>query len=614
MSETINLGKLIVQLGLDKVALQKGTEETVQGLKGLERTSEQTRNALKKAFAAETLVASANRVGGALGQLGGDFGKLAQQATTGLGAIAQGFFQGGALGAGLAAGAVGFSVLIGKIAEAEEAGKRLVKVIGDDIARAAERTRTFSIRGLDAGNTLADVAFARANKTSLGDAAFARRAQALVGRLGSSDPSIAADARSELETITREREAAKALEEFNKEAEKTAKTVKVATQALSIFNTDGQSAYSLALADFNARAAGKTSGGYMNLSAAERARVDAAAAARGEGGLVDTGATPRAAILRGNIDTFDGVEMWADEAEALRQSVTGATYAASLLPPAFQGLGAELPKIVSEVGKLGGSFDGLFTGEIGTSLLNAGIAFLAQSKTFKRAQELAGGALQAAADGIGRVLEPALPGIVLLTKVAEKFFGAFGDVLSFLAGPIGMVIYNSVSGIALIWNGIASITTMVLDQISGFYTAIGLGETDGAKGLAKFNESLKASQVSIPPFNEAMKDVTGEAGAEADTKKELNKALQQELNNLPAGYRYALGAYRAQDAAGAAPAGAMAGRGSAPSIVNYIYTDSPDTLARRTGQHNRRMAYGRRGSSQTGRSEYAGSSSSAGDV
>lgn len=114
---------------MDTAGLMSGVRDAQNALGRIDTAAEQTAKktedvgkTLQKALKGEVLVGAANRIGGALQGLGGDFKGLGE-AVNGAGAILQGLFQGGVIGAGIAAAGVGVSALVKSWGEAEKAAR-----------------------------------------------------------------------------------------------------------------------------------------------------------------------------------------------------------------------------------------------------------------------------------------------------------------------------------------------------------------------------------------------------------------------------------------------------------------------------------------------------------
>ena len=148
----LDLGALSAQLKLDGADLLKGAAEAAKAFEGIDKAAQKTAatvdssveevlvgfrsmsagisetnakaedigKTLKNALKGEVIVNGVNRIASALNQMGGEFKGLGETATA-AGAVMQGLFQGGILGAGIAAAGVGISHLVTLWGEAEKA-------------------------------------------------------------------------------------------------------------------------------------------------------------------------------------------------------------------------------------------------------------------------------------------------------------------------------------------------------------------------------------------------------------------------------------------------------------------------------------------------------------
>lgn len=97
-----------------------GFDSLIASVEGTTRASKEMGETFRRAFAGEVLVNGINRIGTALGGVAGE-------ATNAVGAIAQGFFAGGPVGAALAFTSASVGFLINRFQEAEAAEKKWVE-------------------------------------------------------------------------------------------------------------------------------------------------------------------------------------------------------------------------------------------------------------------------------------------------------------------------------------------------------------------------------------------------------------------------------------------------------------------------------------------------------
>ena len=226
-------------------------------------------------------------------------------------------------------------------------------------------------------------------------------------------------------------------------------------------------------------------------------------------------------------------------------------------------------------------------------------AFLARSKQFSTAMQMADGIIQQLADFLGQLIQPMLPLIVIVQQMTTALTALTPvfKVLEFAFRGVFWVLQQLGTSILWQWKALGTVWNKIVQFVGWLLEQIGLG--DMARSLRD------TVMIDTQALDDAMRTLQGttydSAAATAALANSANAAAEA-LTNVPTGYRTALARYYAQgDGSGTPVSGGGGGGGGAPvggggdAVVINISAD----LKRYMQVEARRDRYGRTGTTAT---------------
>lgn len=629
----LDLGALSAQLKLQVGELDASVRKAVARLDDLEaagtkaeKKTEDLGKTMKNALKGEVIINAVNRIASSVGQISPEF-ERASKSIQGAGAVLQGFFQGGLVGAGIA----GLGVFTASIAEdfreiqkladaADKATQRSLDTMASGYAKVAD-SLTEVTKKLEAVND------AKKYGITLSEAEFKIRAQEITSAIGSlrlssarstslaeqagpgydrgfresaaADSALADKKQQELDLLASSMRLAKEMEGLDKGTDALGKSTKQATKPLSdlakaiaearSYTPDtmlgGQAVspgqMARALAEFGngsttepgsiseERLARQRRNAEYRANSGDTLMVDDVAAARRRWATENRGLVAKDS----NVGSDDNKSSKMARAQQdFTESLKNLDYA---VKTAVEGLGSVAPKTATLVTALASQDWGAAIGVIASN-----------SKELSKVGDMLDSAL---VDAIGKVtqnIRPALPVIKVALDAIVQLFDLVGSLLGLSNVLNGMdakaremfdAFKYFAGGLAALSAGVKWVTNAIRDTVNNIAIAI-LESNDVTKALfAKDIERMKG-EIShqsadlgkvmgdaAKPFWDLSYDATM-AGLGLDDLGSAAEKVAQSFLNLPAGFKVAAAVFDAAQSSGDAWGGYTPPVGSSASM------------------------------------------------
>jgi hypothetical protein len=187
-------------------------------------------------------------------------------------------------------------------------------------------------------------------------------------------------------------------------------------------------------------------------------------------------------------------------------------------------------------------------------LAGALVSIISESETFKNLLAIINPILQAAADAIGRLLEPLLPLFEILSVTLMPVLQMIGSMLANILMPImqalfpvfktlGIVVLWLARAIGWVYNTLLDIPAKILRWLSGL-NLLGWRPFAGLAGVA---DRLDRMKVNLSNLDSALAELTAMTWDSAMAQAKLAKETAKLIGNEPEGFKSVLRAFQVAD-------------------------------------------------------------------